>query len=253
MTVYWLTDFLNLSGKKIVVTGGGRGIGFGLCHALDKAGAEVLAISREFEPECFKGTHIQNHVLDLMDEGAADKGFHAALEALGDIDCLVNNAAFMVKDRLQALEKEDFRQSFELNVEMVHALCNRFAHYWMKQERSQDASIVNVSSYLAHRHITGSAAYRASKVALESLTESMALEWGRHGIRSNAVAPGWIKTPMTEEILEGAVGRVLKSQNPMRRLGEIDDLTPVIAFLLSEKARYINGSILPVDGGQRLA
>lgn len=240
-----------LSGRKIVVTGGGRGIGFGLCHALDKAGAEVLAVSREFDPKGFDNTRIKSLTLDLMEEGAVETILTSAIDTMGHVDGLVNNAATMVKDRLQLLDRGDFQRVLALNVEFVQALSSHFARYWIEAEHK--ASIVNISSFLAHRHMNGSAAYRASKVALESLTESMALEWGRFDIRTNAIAPGWVKTPMTETLLDGAVGRVFQSQNPMRRLGEIEDLTPIIAFLLSSQAGYINGATIAVDGGQRLA
>lgn len=238
-------------GKRFVITGGGGGIGRALCLSLHHAGAKVMAVSRYFDDDCFTGTDVQTLELDLLSEGAAQRVIAHADDCLGGCDGLINNAAKMVKKRVHELSPEDLRMIFMLNVEVCHQLSAGFASQWIKSK--QGGVIVNVSSYLAKSYFTGSAAYSASKTALESLTCSMALEWGRHGVRVNAIAPGWVLTDMTRDLLEGPAGGVLKSQNPMRRLGQVDDIVGAIEFLLSARAAYINGAILPVDGGQHLA
>lgn len=250
MTLQWANG-QEFKGQRFVVTGGGSGIGKALCLSLHDAGAKVLAVSHVFEEECFAGRDVLQLKLDLLEENAAQRVVAHAHECLGGCDGLINNAARMVKKRVGELSPADLREIFSLNVEVCHQLSAGFAAQWMQHKQS--GVIVNMSSYLAKSHFTGSAAYSASKTALESLTRSMALEWGRYGVRVNAVAPGWVLTDMTRSLLEGPAGGVLKSQNPMRRLGQVDDIVAAIEFLLSARSGYINGAILPVDGGQHLA
>jgi NAD(P)-dependent dehydrogenase (short-subunit alcohol dehydrogenase family) len=240
--------------RVLLLTGASRGIGHATVKAFQEVGWRVLTISRDqFDPRCPWEGGRKNHIqLDLSD--IAD--VHAAMPRLRDIvgdslDALINNAAISPKlpdgGKIKALDMNyaDWLHIFNVNFFACIALVQGLR---TPLEQAQ-GTVVNITSIVGSRvHPFASAAYATSKAALWALTRELAADFGRSGVRVNAVSPGEIETgilsPGTEAIVERDI--------PLHRLGRPQEVAALLLFLCSQSARYISGSEIHIDGGQRV-
>jgi len=185
--------------------------------------------------------------LDVTDAASAAAGVAAAAEAFGRLDVLVNNAGVTATVPLLDLSEESWDKVVDTNLKGAFLTAQAAARR-MAQDKAGGV-IVNVASILGHRVAGQVAAYAASKAGLVQLTRSMALEWARHGIRANALCPGYVETDLNRDFFATEAGQALVRRIPNRRLGQLEDLAGPLLFLCSEASAYMNGAALAVDGG----
>ncbi len=242
-------SLFDLTGRVALVTGGNSGIGAHISEALSAAGATVFIVSRTgIDPQTGLTLPDSNCLiadLTLPDTPAL------VFERFGNVDILINCAGASFMDRAEAISTTDFMAVLNINLTAAHALSAAFVQSLRK--RKIGGSIIHISSILANQPIRGSAAYAASKAGLDQLTRVQALEWGRHNVRVNSIAPGWFETPLTAELLASPAGAILRRKNPLGRLGSAGDLDGAVLLLASDAGQYISGVVLAVDGGQSLA
>ncbi|XP_029383966.1 L-xylulose reductase [Echeneis naucrates] len=234
-------------GKRAMVTGAGKGIGRATALALAHCGAEVTAVSRtqadldSLKQECASITPV---CVDLADWVTTE----VALQDIGSIDLLVNNAACANLQPFLDVTPDQFDQSFSVNVKAVLQVSQIVAR--CMKDRGSGGSIVNVSSQASQCALKDHAVYCTTKAAVDMLTKVMALELGPHQIRVNSVNPTVVMTEM------GRLGwsdpekaKIMKSRIPLGHFAEVEDVVNSILFLLSDKSSMTNGVTLPVDGG----
>jgi 3-oxoacyl-[acyl-carrier protein] reductase len=240
-----------LSGKKILVTGSSRGIGAGIARLLADEGATVAVTYSSSEGPArevlasLKGTGHIIVPLQVGDESSVQAAFAQTLEAFGELDGLVNNAGITKDQLLLRMKEEDFNQVIDINLKGVF-LCTKVAVKAMMKARK--GSIVNVTSVIGQSGNAGQSNYAASKAGAEAFAKSIAQEVGSRQIRVNCVAPGFIVTDMTDKLTPEQKTGIL-AKVPLQTLGETDDVAHAVAFLLSDKARYITGHTISVNGG----
>jgi 3-oxoacyl-[acyl-carrier protein] reductase len=239
-------------GQVAVITGGGTGIGLAVARELATLGAEVAICGRRKEPLEHAGESLRRDGLeafeatcDIRDPDAVKAFVQAVLDRFGRIDVLVNNAGVTRDNLALRMKTEDWRAVIETNLTGAF-LCTKECLRHMVRARA--GVVVNVSSVVGSLGNAGQANYCASKAGLEGMTRSLAREYANRGIRVNAVAPGFVLTDMTEAL--GAKAREeLLAQIPAARLGSPEDIAEAIAFLASDRASYITGHVLHVNGG----
>lgn len=226
-----------------LVTGGARGIGAGAALALAQAGYQVLATGLTEEEVAATPAHaaIRHARLDVT----KDAEVVAIVAACERIDALVNCAG-MIQRGGKEFEIEAFRLTVEVNLTGSMRMCLA-----AKEKLAQaKGAIINTASMLTFHGSAYAPGYAASKGGVGQLTKSLAAAWAQDGIRVNAVAPGWIATELTKPLVEDAARSApILSRTPMNRWGEPGDVGGAVLFLLSDAARFITGTILPVDGG----
>jgi len=240
-----------LAGRTALVTGSTRGIGRAVAGALATAGARVAVNSREERrarevAEAIGGDCV-GFGADLGHESGPSRLVEATLEALGWLDILVNNAGMaMAADSLE-LSRGDWQRTLDLDLSAVF-FCSREAARHMTARGS--GSIVNVSSIQAFTPLARRVAYAAAKAGVVGMTRALAAEWAP-AVRVNAVAPGYVATPMVEELVRA--GRVdpvaVAARTPMRRMARPEEIAAAVVFLASDAAGYVTGETLMVDGG----
>jgi 3-oxoacyl-[acyl-carrier protein] reductase len=248
---------IDLTGRRVVVTGGSRGIGAACCRLFAQAGAAVLvqymasgeraAAVLEALRRLSRAPHAAFRC-DVTDLDQVRKLCEFVEERWGGLDCLVNNAGVWVHDPLTRLQPERLQATLAVNV-VGPFLCARFAIPLLVE--SDDASIVNVSSTAGQRGEAFYSAYAASKGAMISATKSWSSELAPT-IRVNAVAPGWVDTDMTAEALSGERREAVLASIPLHRVAAPEDVAGPVLFLASPLARHITGEILNVNGGSVL-
>lgn len=245
----------SLKDKVAVVTGASQGIGLATAKALAEAGANVAVTARTADKLAVLATEIRaagrNALAVPMDVSNAESvknGFRHVLEEFGRIDILVNNAA-ITKDMLEVRMKlEDWEDVLRTNLTGAH-LCIQQALLGMIRQRS--GRIINISSVVAETGNAGQANYVAAKAGLIGLTRAVAVEVASRGITVNAVAPGFIETPMTDPLPQELKDK-MKTLIPLGRFGADRDVAAAIVFLASDEAGYITGHVLDVNGGMRM-
>ena len=240
--------------RSVIVTGAGSGIGQVTAARFAAEGASVLvadrvaaradAVAREIQD---KGGSARACTADVSRGADVEAMVEQALAASGRLDVLVNNAAVCEADGLIDIDEEAWDGELAVDLRAVY-LCARAALRRMVPQRG--GSIVNVTSVNALA-MFGNEAYSAAKAGVVSLTNAIAVRYGRHGVRCNAVAPGTIRTPIWEERIarDPAVFERLSRWYPLGRVGEPDDVASAVLFLASGEASWITGSVLRVDGG----
>jgi len=252
-----MADF-SLNGRIALVTGASRGLGRHFAGVLAKAGAGVALAARDQallaeaqrEIESAGGRAIAV-ALDVT-QGKSVKACVAAVEqALGPIDILVNNAGIAVSKPLLEHSEEDWDRVLDTNLKGAWLMSRELASRWLELKRA--GRIVNISSLLALRTTRSVPSYAAAKAGLDHLTRTMAVELGRFGITVNAIAPGYVETDMNRGFLRSDTGKALISRIPLGRAGEPEDLDGALLLLASDAGAYLNGVVLPVDGGHAVS
>lgn len=238
--------------KVALVTGASGGIGSAIATSLAENGAKVALQYHNNQPDIpiesinANGGHCASFKANLLEDGFEIGLLDAVQESLGKVGILINCAASQDICSLSELSTKSFNQMMQVNVSAIFALSRLFAERLSGDQLG--ASIVNISSLEADRPAIGHGHYAASKAALETLTKSMALEYGSKGLRVNAVAPGLTSRDGIEEQWPEGVQR-WKDACPLNQLGKPQDVADAVLFLASPQARWITGSILTVDGG----
>ena len=238
---------ISFTGKRVLITGAGRGIGRALALGVAACGGHVIALSRTqahldtLKAEC---PSVETVACDLTDWEAT----RAAVEALGPVHCLVNNAGIMKFEPFLEARKETLETVFDVNLKAVINVSQVVARGMVA--RGEGGVIVNMSSQLGQRTKPGGAFYCASKAALDHLTRVMTLELGPHGIRVNNVSPTIVMTDATKFVRENPErAAAAQKKIPLGRFAETDDVVNAVLFLLSDHASLISGVTMPVDGG----
>jgi len=246
----------SLKDKIAVVTGASQGIGRDAALALAAAGAKVAAAARSgeklaslVEEIAAAGGEALAVKMDVADAEQVKAGFKAVLEKFGRLDILVNNAAITRDGLAMRMKADDWDAVIRTNLTGAH-LCIQQALPPMMKARA--GRIINITSVVAQSGNAGQANYVAAKAGLIGLTKAIAIEIASRNITVNAVAPGFIETPMTD-VLPDAVKEQLKTRIPLGRMGTPRDVTAAIVFLASDEAAYITGHVLNVNGGMHLA
>jgi 3-oxoacyl-[acyl-carrier protein] reductase len=239
-----------LADQVAIVTGGSRGIGLSIARTLAEAGARVAVVARNGEraAEAAAGLPGEGHAGFACDvsDGTAVKEMVAAVEAeVGPVSILVNNAGITRDNLLMRIQDEDWDDVVNVNLKGAFNCIRAVTRGMMKR---RDGVILNITSVVGLMGNAGQSNYAASKAGLLGLTKSVARELASRSIRCNAVAPGYVRTDMTAELNEDQTNALL-SQIPMGRLGEPEDIAPVIRFLAGPGGRYITGQVIAVDGG----
>ncbi len=251
-------NIVNLSQKKIFVTGGSRGIGAAIVKTLAEAGAQVAftystnqAKAQELLASLPALTGSNSHAafqLDVADSSAIDSVIAQVIEKFGDIDGVVNNAGITHDQLLLRMKTEDFEKVIATNLTGVFSVTKAFSKSMLKARKG---SFVNISSVIGSVGNAGQANYAASKGGLEAFTKSVALEFASRGIRANCVAPGYIKSDMTDALTAEQL-KMFTDKIPLSRAGEGIEVAHAVAFLLSDASSYITGQTLHVNGGMYL-
>jgi 3-oxoacyl-[acyl-carrier protein] reductase len=236
--------FASLEGKNALVTGASRGIGRAIAVELARAGASVVIGYRSGKDEAealaaeIGGRAVQ---ADVSDPAEAAR----LVEEAGDVDVLVNNAGLTRDGLLARMSDDDWRVVIETNLSSVFYTCRAVTRPMMKKRAG---SIVNVSSIVGVHGNWGQTNYAASKAGIIGFTKSLARELGSRNVRANVVAPGYVRTQLTDVLPEEATAAMLQN-TPLGRLGDPADVAGAVRFLCSDEASFITGDVLLVDGG----
>ena len=247
-----LNSAFDLTGQTALITGGGTGLGFGMARCLVAAGAKVVLVGRrkdELENACAElGANAFPLVGDVTKLDTAPTLVDTAEKLAGPVTILINNAGVHLKKPATETTDAEFARVIETHVFGAFAL-TREAGRRMVERKS--GCILFTASMAAFIGMPLVVAYSAAKSAYVGIVRTLAVEWGGHGVRVNAIAPGWIGSSMLEQALAGDPPRKAKilGRIPPGKFGEADDIGWAAVYLASPAAKYVNGVVLPVDGG----
>ena len=242
-----------LKGKNVLVTGASKGIGRAIAIQFAKQGANVAFTylssvekgqALESELAAF-GIKSKGYRSDASISVAAEELVNAVVADFGSLDALVNNAGITKDGLLMRMTEEQWDSVININLKSVFNMTKSAIKFFMKQKHG---SIINITSVVGLRGNAGQANYAASKAGIIGFTKSVALELGSRNIRSNAIAPGFIETEMTE-VLDPKVKEEWEKGIPLKRAGKAEDVANCAVFLASDLSQYITGQVLQVDGG----
>jgi len=247
-------SLFNLSGKTAVIIGGTTGIGHALSLGLADAGADVIASSRRgdevnktaAEIEA-KGRRTLRLTSDVKDRASLVSLREGVLEFFGKVDILINCAGTTKRGPTLTFAEDDWNHILETNLTGTLRGCQVFGEAMLAKGYGRIVNIASLSTFVALNEV---AAYAASKAAVGSLTKSLAVEWSKHGVLVNAIAPGVFRTALNTELLDSTPrGKEFLTRTPMGRFGKTEELMGAAIYLCSDAASFVAGEIITVDGG----
>jgi 3-oxoacyl-[acyl-carrier protein] reductase len=237
-------SFASLEGKNALVTGASRGIGRAIAAELARAGASVVVGYRSGRDEAEAvASEIGGRALQA--DVSSPEDAKRLVEEAGDVDILVNNAGLTRDTVLARMSDDDWRTVIDTNLGSVFYTCRAVTRPMMKK---RGGAIVNLSSVVGVHGNFGQTNYAASKAGIIGFTKSLARELGSRGVRANVVAPGYVKTQLTDGLPEEAT-KLMVENTPLGRIAEPDEIAGAVRFLVSDEASFITGEVLLVDGG----
>jgi gluconate 5-dehydrogenase len=247
-------SLFSLSGRRALITGASRGIGYALAQALLQAGADVILNGRSQESlEQSAATlrqpagRVDTSVFDVTNPEQVEAAVEAIEGTLGPIDILVNNAGIQRRAPLDKFADADWRELMATNLDSIYYVSKAVARHMIARGHGKIINIGSVQSELAR---PGIAPYTAAKGAVKNLTKGMCADWARHGLQINMIGPGYFATPLNKALVEDPVfDEWLRKRTPAGRWGKLEDLHGAVVFLASSAADFVNGQAIYVDGG----
>ena len=240
----------SLAGKRALITGASSGIGAHLAGTLGRSGAQVVIAARRLAALHevaanlkARGIGVEAMVLDVTDTSAAT----AAIAGAGPFDILVNNAGIVRSNPALAQTEDDWDAVIDTNLKGMFFVAQAAAQGM--RDSGKGGSIINVASILGFRQAGAVLPYAVSKAGVIQMNKSYALEVARHGIRVNALAPGYLATDLNDDFFVSDAGKAMINRIPTRRLGNLEDLDGPVLLLASDASRYMTGTAIVVDGG----
>ncbi len=257
------TSLFDLTGQVALVTGGATGIGKDIAKALVQHGAQVLIGSRTMDKveaavtELRRSTEadeadpiepiVEGVSLDVMNDASVEQAMKKCMDQFGRLDILVNCAGVMVKKPTFDLSMADFNMVYDSHVTGSFRCAQAAGHLMREQHAGSIINIASISSYVGLTEVT---AYAAAKSAIMGLTRQLAVEWAKFGIRTNAIAPGFIPTDLNRKFMVGTDrGRRIMERTPMQRFGNADEIAGGAVYLASKAGSFVNGHTIVIDGG----
>ena len=245
---------LSLEGKTALIIGGTSGIGKAIGLAMAKAGANVIASSRREAEVASTATDIEalgrrtlRATVDVTDRASVEALLVTCLDDFVGVDILVNCAGRTAKQSSLEVSEESWNMILETNLTGTLRCCQVFGQHMVERGYGRIVNIASLASFVGLYQV---AAYTASKAAVVGLTKALAVEWAKHGVCVNAIAPGVFRTPLNQELLDSTDrGREFKLRTPMGRFGKVEELAGAAIFLASDAASFVCGEVLVVDGG----
>jgi gluconate 5-dehydrogenase len=250
-----MMEKFRLDNKMSMVTGGSKGIGFGIANALAEAGSDIVLVARDkanLDKACEElagtGRNIRSYSFDMSNVEGIDEMFAGVIKDTGGVDILVNNAGATRRGPAETFTSEDWNFVLNLNVTAVFTLCRAFARNRIKS--GNKGKIINLGSLMSETVREDNAPYAASKGAIRQLTKALAVDWAKYQINVNAIGPGFIQTDLTRSLWEDeSFDKWLKWKTPQARWGKPEDLGNAAVYLASPASDFVTGHILYVDGG----
>lgn len=254
------TEMFDLTGKVALVTGGSSGIGKAIAGALAQHGAKVLVGSRTLEKveaaaqeldKLGEGTPDEpaaaGVAIDVTNAGSVERAVRKAVDLFGGLHIVVNSAGVMLRKPTFELDADDFNKIYDTHVAGSLRVAQAAGHIFREQHEGSIINLASISSFVDLVEVTS---YAAAKNAVLGLTRSLANEWAKYGIRTNAIAPGFVPTDINRKMIEGTDrGRRILEHTPMGRFGSADEIAGAAVYLASPAGRFVNGHTIVVDGG----
>ncbi len=248
------TQLFNLTGRNALITGSSQGLGFALARGLGQAGATVILNGRDtaklthaVDTLRAEGLTVHGYAFDVTDSAQVNEGIAAIEAQIGAVGVLVNNAGIQRRSPLEDCDEADWRAVIDTNLTSVFLVTKRVVSSMIARQAGKIINIASLMSQVARATI---APYTAAKGGLKLLTQSMATEWGRHNIQTNAIGPGYFVTEMNRALLDDVQFNAwVVDRTPAGRWGDPAELVGTAVFLASRASDYVNGQIIYVDGG----
>jgi NAD(P)-dependent dehydrogenase (short-subunit alcohol dehydrogenase family) len=249
-----MQDIFSVEGKHILITGASSGLGAHMAAMLAARRARVSVTARRIERlqslvEAIqdKGGEAAAMAMDVVDQDSVSAGFDEARARFGPVEVVINNAGTAARSPAEETPAAEWRRVIDANLNGAWYVAQCAGRQMI--DSANGGSIINLASIMAYRQSQGLAAYCSSKAAINHLTHVLALEWAPHGIRVNAIAPGYILSEMTEATLASERGQTMIANTPLQRAGTPQELDGTVLLLASGASSFINGATIVVDGG----
>ena len=247
----------DLAGRTALVTGGFSGLGLHFARVLAAHGAKVALLGRridlghamagEIGARVARPDEVRAYQADVTDAASVSEAFAKASSDLGVPGIVVNNAGTVIRAPSLDVTDQDWNAVVDVNLSGVFRVAQAAARTMVKA--GTKGTIINIASILGLRVRTQVASYAATKAAVVQLTKALALEWAEHGIRVNAIAPGYFETEINRDLLRSQAGQAIISRVPQKRVGQLSDLDGPLLLLASDSSSYMTGVVIAVDGG----
>ena len=250
-------EVFDLTSKRAIVTGGGRGLGRAMALALAEAGADVAVISRtlsELEQVAQeirqKGRKALSVVCDVSVLKDVQQMVEKVIDEFGGIDILVNDAGIVKASPAEDMSEQDWRDVIEVDLTGTFFCCQAVGRHMIKQKSGKIINLCSMTGTIVNKDIGPFCAYCAAKAGAVHLTKALAVEWAKYNIHVNSISPGYFETPMSKPYM--AIPEVLNTQTettPMKRIAQPEELAGAVVFLASDASTFVTGHDLLVDGG----